>query len=40
MKRQVHDISCSIRDRLLNLAKARNEEFQNFLVRFVLELCR
>lgn len=37
MKRQGQDLTRSIRDRLLNQAKARNEEFQNFLMRYGLE---
>jgi Nucleotidyl transferase AbiEii toxin, Type IV TA system len=37
VKRQVQNIAHSVRDRLLGLAKARNEEFQNFLTRYALE---
>ncbi len=37
MKRPVRNIAHSVRERLLGLAKARNEEFQNFLTRYALE---
>lgn len=37
MRRQAQNVAHSIRERLLNLAKARNEEFQNFLMRYALE---
>jgi hypothetical protein len=37
VKRPVQNIAHSIHERLLSLAKARNEEFQNFLTRYALE---
>jgi hypothetical protein len=37
VKRPVQNIAHSVRKRLLSLAKARNEEFQNFLMRYALE---
>jgi predicted nucleotidyltransferase component of viral defense system len=37
VKRPVRNIAHSVRERLLGLAKARNEEFQNFLTRYALE---
>jgi predicted nucleotidyltransferase component of viral defense system len=37
VKRPVQNIAHSVRERLLSLAKARNEEFQNFLTRYALE---
>lgn len=37
MNRQSRNLPHSIRERLLKLAKARNEEFQNFLMRYALE---
>jgi Nucleotidyl transferase AbiEii toxin, Type IV TA system len=37
VKRPVRNIAQSVRERLLSLAKARNEEFQNFLMRYALE---
>jgi predicted nucleotidyltransferase component of viral defense system len=37
VKRPVQNIAHSVRERLLSLAKARNEEFQNFLMRYALE---
>ncbi|HKX28040.1 MAG TPA: nucleotidyl transferase AbiEii/AbiGii toxin family protein [Blastocatellia bacterium] len=37
MKREMQDLFRSIRDPLLNQARARNEEFQNFLMRYALE---
>jgi predicted nucleotidyltransferase component of viral defense system len=37
MKRPPQNVAHSIRERLFNLAKARNEEFQNFLMRYALE---
>ena len=37
MKRPVQNIAHSVHERLLSLAKARNEEFQNFLMRYALE---
>ena len=41
MKRPVQNIAHSVHERLLSLAKARNEDFQNFLMRYALErlLC-
>jgi predicted nucleotidyltransferase component of viral defense system len=37
VKRPVQNIAHSVRERLLSLAKARNEEFQNLLMRYALE---
>ena len=37
MKRSIQNIAHSIHERLLSLAKAQNEEFQNFLMRYALE---
>jgi hypothetical protein len=37
MKRQPQNLSHSMRDRLLQLARQQNEEFQNYLMRFALE---
>jgi len=37
VKRPVQNIAHSVHERLLSLAKARNEEFQNFLMRYALE---
>ncbi len=34
MTRKSQDLSHSIRDRLLQLARQQNEEFQNYLMRF------
>jgi hypothetical protein len=41
VKRPVQNIAHSVHERLLSLAKARNEDFQNFLMRYALErlLC-
>ena len=37
MTRKPQNLSHSIRDRLLQLARQQNEEFQNYLMRFALE---
>jgi predicted nucleotidyltransferase component of viral defense system len=37
VKRPVQNIAHSVHERLLSLAKSRNEEFQNFLTRYALE---
>lgn len=37
MTRDAHNLSASLRARLLNEAKARGEEFQNFLMRYARE---
>jgi predicted nucleotidyltransferase component of viral defense system len=37
VKRPIQNIAHSVHERLLGLAKARNEEFQNFLTRYALE---
>src|SRR6185437_8622880 len=37
MAKQIRDMGASVRARLLNLAKKRNEQFQLLLTRYVLE---
>ena len=37
MQKHPHDLPASVKQRLLNLAKKRQEEFQNVLTRFAAE---